>query len=130
MSSRSLLLFALVPVTFGAFFVGAASLVSIFVPPFTFHGFYGLPSLLIALVNFVVAAYGITWMIYLSFAQHDREFLLLPYEPQRILKITSEIFRLLQSLPLFASLFLEYVYVKLFVLGKDTSKYVGEHTLR
>ncbi|CAG8547936.1 1848_t:CDS:10 [Acaulospora morrowiae] len=121
-TNQQLLAFTLIPIVLGAYYVGISSLVSIFGPPYAFHKLSS--SIVVVPLCLFVIAYGTTWMFYLLFAQHDREFFL-PYEPQRIIKFNLLFFNMLLGLRIHISLFSEYVYLNLFVLGKEI-KYVAK----
>ncbi|CAJ0925712.1 2870_t:CDS:2 [Entrophospora sp. SA101] len=92
--------------------IGSVFLTLMFIPPFALFGWMFLP---IVVASIVVSAYSTAWLLYLYFAQTDRQFNL-PYNPKRIIKINYALLQFLWGFVKYIPLFAEYAYLKFFVL--------------
>jgi len=113
---------ALIIVLGGSYLIVSTSLTLMIVPPFTLFGWVLFP---IVVGCSIVCAYCITWLIYLSFAQTDREFHV-PYNPKRIMKVNYAVFQALWAFLLCLPLLAEYGYLRFFVLRKKLRRIIKE----
>ncbi|RHZ79402.1 hypothetical protein Glove_146g47 [Diversispora epigaea] len=122
MSSRinqQILNFALIPVVLGACVINFNLIFLMFIPPFSFFGFFFIS---VVLINTIIIAYGIVWMIYLQFAQTEREFFL-PYNYKRILKINYLLYKTILGAFAYFPAIAEYLYMRYFV-GKKMEQFI------